>query len=250
MEVLPLRYHPPMSTAEVAVITGAGSGIGRSIALRMAVLGYRLVLVGRNEERLERTVRAIEHTGAEPEVLIVPADVAVAGQAASVVDLAIEQWGSLDVLVNNAGVVHMAPLRDSDEDLLYQTFATNTFGPAILIARAWPHMVRHRRGCVVNVTSMATIDPFPGLAVYAASKCALDSFTRSIHNEGGSHGIRAFTVAPGAVETDMLRGLFSSEQLPKDQTLDPSDIADIVIACVRGERDDEAGRCIAVPSPR
>ncbi|MHC5002675.1 MAG: SDR family NAD(P)-dependent oxidoreductase [Planctomycetota bacterium] len=237
-----------MSTAQVAVVTGAGSGIGRSVALRLAVLGYRLTLVGRNESRLSRTVDAIEHSGSAPEVLLVPADVAVAEQAASVIELAADQWGRIDVVVNNAGIVRMAALSDTDEDLLFQTFATNTFGPAMLIARSWPHMVRQGSGCIVNVTSMATVDPFPGLGVYAASKCALDSLTRSLHNEGATHGIRAFSVAPGAVETPMLRGLFSTDQLPPDQTLEPADVAEVVVACVRGERDGEAGRSILVPS--
>ena len=95
---------------------------------------------------------------------------------------------------------------------------------------------------------MATVDPFPGLGVYAASKAALASLTRSLHNEGASHGIRAFSVAPGAVETKMLRQLFSTDQLPTDQTLEPAAVAEVVVGCIRGEREDDRGQTILLPS--
>ena len=96
---------------------------------------------------------------------------------------------------------------------------------------------------------MATLDPFPGLGVYAAAKAALESLTRSVVGEGGSRGIRAFSVATGAVETPMLRSLFSEKELPPEKALDPAEVAAIVLECIRGERDGEQGGVIRVPSP-
>jgi NAD(P)-dependent dehydrogenase (short-subunit alcohol dehydrogenase family) len=239
-----------MSIPLVAIVTGAGSGIGRAVCERLADLGYRLTLVGRREPALQATLDWIaEHVGDPPAAMVVPADVADMVQAESVIDLTVQEWGRVDALVNNAGVLDSRPIERTDEDLLYRTFAANTFGPAYLVARAWPIMLRQRTGCIVNVTSMATVDPFPGLAVYAASKSALESLTRSIRAEGGDHGIRAFSVGPGAVETPMIRGLFSEAELPPDRTLDPAEVAEIIVTCVQGGLDERQGQTILVPSP-
>ncbi|MHC4991642.1 MAG: SDR family NAD(P)-dependent oxidoreductase [Planctomycetota bacterium] len=237
-------------SAPVAVVTGAGSGIGRCVCHRMATAGYRVALVSRDEKKLQATVEQMgRRPGAGEEVLLLPADLGDHDQAASVINLTVEQWGRLDVLINNAGVAPLADLADTDEDLLFRTFSVNTFGPAVLIATAWPHFVSAGGGRIVNVSSMATLDPFPGLGVYAASKSALESLTRSIRNEGAGHGILAFSVAPGAVETPMLRSIIDTETLPTEQALDPEEVASVIVACARGERDDQAGEIIRLPSP-
>ncbi len=239
-----------MTVPPVAIVTGAGSGIGAEVCQMLAADGYRITLVGRSESKLQRTMDAIvEQMAAAPEMLVEPADISDAEQARSLVDLTIAQWGRVDVIVNNAGFAALSPLEESSEDLLFQSFAINTFGPFYLVARAWPALRRQRSGCIVNVSSMATLDPFPGLGVYAAAKAALESLTRSIHQEGSDLGIRAFSVAPGAVETPMLRHLFSEEALPPEKTLDPAEVASVVLECIRGIRDDQRGGVIRVPSP-
>jgi NAD(P)-dependent dehydrogenase (short-subunit alcohol dehydrogenase family) len=95
---------------------------------------------------------------------------------------------------------------------------------------------------------MATLDPFPGLSAYAASKSALESLTRSIQIEGRAHGIRAFTVAPGAVETEMLRQVVSKEDLSPQRAHDPMDVARVIGECVSGRRDVEMGKTICLPN--
>ena len=96
---------------------------------------------------------------------------------------------------------------------------------------------------------MATIDPFPGLFVYAASKAALESFTRSIRNEAGPSRIRAFSIAPGAVETPLRRATFDEATIPRARTLEPEVIARVIVDCILGRREEDAGRVLAVPSP-
>ena len=162
----------------------------------------------------------------------------------------IHQWaGRIDALVNNAAVASLRPLPQSDEPLFRETLALNTVGPALLIAAVFPIMAHQRTGRIVNVSSVAAHDPFPGFFAYAASKAALESLTRSVHVEGERAGVRAFSVAPGAVETQMLRAAFSEEVLPGNRTLDPSTVADEIVACVLGTRDEQSGRTLLMPSP-
>jgi NAD(P)-dependent dehydrogenase (short-subunit alcohol dehydrogenase family) len=96
---------------------------------------------------------------------------------------------------------------------------------------------------------MSTVDPFPGLAIYAASKAALESLARSIKNEGHAYNIKAFNIAPGAVETLMLRSFIDESALPRDKTLSPEAVATVIADCVTGQRDAENGTTIILPSP-
>jgi NAD(P)-dependent dehydrogenase (short-subunit alcohol dehydrogenase family) len=239
-----------MADTPVAIITGAGSGIGRAVCGLLANAGYRISLAGRREQKLQETMEGIAaRSAAAPEMLILSADLASPQQAMSVVDMTMEQWGRADVLVHSAGNASVVPIDRTDEDLLYRTFSVNTFAAAYLIARLWPIFRRQRGGCIVNVSTMGTSDPFPGFFAYAAAKSALESLTRSAAKEGAAFGVRAFAVAPGAVETDMLRASFSERQIPPQHTLDPLDVAHVICDCVLGRRDGEAGTTIYVPSP-
>lgn len=234
----------------VAIITGAGSGIGRAITLALAREGYRLGLVGRTATRLEETRQLAEakiHHHAE--MIVIPADVGDPQQPAVIVDRTLRSFGRADVLINNAALGPMLSVSEPDEKALLETFEVDLFGPLRLTAKLWPVFLEQGSGCVINISSVATIDPFPGLSIYAAAKAGLESLTRSIHNEGAGQGIRAFAIAPGAVETDMLRSLLSVEELPKEKTLAPEDIARVVAQCLKGDRDGEAGQTIVVPSP-
>ena len=241
-----------MTIPPVAIVTGAGSGIGRETIMLLADAGYKVALVGRTEQKLEDTIERMEETidwdETPVETLIIPADLSDAHQTRSVVDMTIEKWGRIDALINAAGTAAWKNIEDLDETYLYNIFATNTFGPALLVARAWPIFRRQHGGCVVNVSSKVTIDPVPGLSAYAASKAALECLTRSIANEGERMGVRAFGVAPGPVETPMLRKLFTEKQVPPSRALEPQEVASVIIACIRGERDADIGRIIQLSS--
>ena len=238
-----------MSTRPVAIVTGAGSGIGRAIVQRLAGEDYRVALVGRRGERLAETTASIRDVAVRaPALLEVAADVGEPEQVRDLVKQTVKRFGRVDVLVNNAAVCESHPVGATDETLLERTFAVNVFGPAMLVARLWPLFLRQRGGRVINVSSMATVDPLPGLAVYAASKAALESLTRSVAGEGRAHGIRAFSLLLGAVETEMLRSVVSTDQLPPERTLDPSDVAEVVLECAAGRHDSRIGGVIEVAS--
>jgi len=228
----------------VALITGAGSGIGRAITVALAGAGMRVALVGRRDEALRETSRLCIGGG-----LCIAADVAAPGRMRSAVDEVCRTFGRLDVLVNNAGVAINAPIAGHDEASVRDTFGVNASAPAIAIAAAWPVFERQRCGCVINISSMASVDPFPGFFAYAASKAALNMLTRIAADEGKSIGVRAFAICPGAVETPMLRSLFDTRQVPAAMAADPSQVAALALACVRGEHDDAIGEQLFLPSP-
>ncbi len=235
---------------DVAIVTGAGSGIGRAIAIMLAKQNYRLALVGRTTSKLEETRLLAEAKLHEAvEMTVIPSDVGDPGQPTVIVDRTLRAFGRVDVLINNAASGPIQPVEVSDEEALHRTFEVDLFGPMRLVARLWPVFLDQAAGCVINISSMATIDPFPNLSIYAAAKSGLESLTRSIHNEGAGHGIRAFAIAPGAVETDMLRTLVTMEDLPTEKTLAPEDVARVVVDCVFGRKDEQMGQTIVLPSP-
>ncbi len=223
--------------APVALVTGAGRGIGRATASALADEGYRLALLGRTTSRLETVAEALP-SSAEP--LVLPVELGDDEACVAAIDRIESTFGRLDAIVNNAGVAPQRPIDETDASLLRSTLETNLVGPVVLVATAWP-LLRRSRGCVVNVSSMASIDPFQGFTAYAASKSGLDSLTRSIMAESGDTGIRAFTLNPGVVETDLLRSLFDESMVPRGSALSPEQVAEEVLACLGGDRDHRIG---------
>lgn len=233
----------------VALVTGAGSGIGRAVARQLGAAGYRVVLVGRRADALEETAASLPE-GCES--LCVPADVSDPASGHVMVTTCLGRFGRLDVLVNNAGVAPLKPIDQTDAELIQQAFFTNSIGPACTIAAAWMVFRRQfeeqrmapRGHCVINISTLGTLDPFPGFFAYAASKAGLNLMARSCAKEGAAIGVRAFAVAPGAVETPMLRGLFDPATLPSEACMTPEEVAEEVMACVNGERDRKNGETI------
>lgn len=239
------------SAARVAIITGAGSGVGRAVALRLAAADWRLALAGRRQAPLDETARLARQRAHAPadRFLVMPTDVADAEACSRLVDAAVERFGGVDALINNAGLAPSVPIADTTPDLLRQVFAVNALGPAQLITKVWPVFERRGGGRIVNVSTIGVFDPFPGLFAYAGAKAALHAFTKSCATEGAAIGVKAFAVAPGAIETAMLRGIVSERDLPRARTLDPDDVARVIVACAVGERDKDNGQAIVVPSP-
>ena len=188
-----------MFAGKVAVVTGASSGIGRATVLAFAREGASVVLVSRDQAALEAV--AAEAVGP---TAVVAADVMATDTPARVVQAAIERFGSIDVLVNAAGIIGTASTDQTPDELFDRMFAINVRAPFRLMREAFPH-VKARQGNVVNVSSVNGLRAFAGVAVYCSSKAALDHLTRCAALDWAPHGVRVNCVNPGVTVTNLHR---------------------------------------------
>jgi NAD(P)-dependent dehydrogenase (short-subunit alcohol dehydrogenase family) len=194
-----------VSQAPVAIVTGAGSGLGRALAVSLSKKGWHLVLAGRREDRLKETAASAPSQA----VRVVACDIGEAAAPELIVGTAVNEFGRVDALVNNAGVARFATLRDTSPADVALMLATNLAGPLSLIQTAAAHLAA-RRGAVVNVGSIGGVLALPGRAAYGASKAGLHHLTRSLARELAPD-VRVNAVAPGAVDTEMYEDLGMSE---------------------------------------
>lgn len=191
----------------VAIVTGSSSGVGAACARQLAELGAHVVInYSRNEDGARETQAACEALGAETEV--VQADVSDDEQCQMLAQTALDRWGRIDALVNNAGTTKFVPHGQLDglsrEDFLH-IYAVNTVGPFMMSRAVVPAMNRGKRGSIVNVSSIAGVMGVGSSIAYAASKGALNTMTLSLARALGPH-IRVNTICPGFIQGDWLRG--------------------------------------------
>lgn len=190
-----------MFSGRLALVTGAGSGIGRSLALALARRGARLALVGRRPARLETVAAEVRTVGGE--AVCLPCDVSDAVAVAGAYDALRERAGEPEILFLNAGIARPAIAQNLDAAEVRRTFDTNFFGALHWMERALPGMQKRNDGVVVAVSSLFAWKGFPGIAAYGASKAALASFFESARLDFKSTRIRFVTVFPLFVETEM-----------------------------------------------
>ena len=187
----------------VAVVTGAGSGIGAASALAMAKEGARVVVVDVNEASAKAVVEQIEKAGGQ--ALAVRADVTRAADNQTIVEKTVAAWGRLDVFFANAGVPQSPQnVEDVDEAIFDRIMAVNVKGVWLGAKYAMPIMKKQRRGVFLITASTAAIRPRPSMQAYAASKGAVVTLTKSLALEGAGHGVRVVSIAPVAPDTPML----------------------------------------------
>jgi NAD(P)-dependent dehydrogenase (short-subunit alcohol dehydrogenase family) len=223
---------------KVAIITGAGGGIGRATAVELSRAGFKTVLVGRTESKLRETQKLV------PESMVVSANVTKLDDVDRIVAQTLSRFGRIDALVNNAGVAHVLSIEQTTPQIWREVIDTNLSAAFYLCRAVWPTLRSQSSGVIVNISSLAARDPFPGFLAYGPAKAALNNFGLLLAREGAAIGVRVHTVAPGAVETAMLRSAFSEEQLPAENALSPTDVARVVVQCVTGELRHTSGQVI------
>jgi len=211
-------------TGKVAIVTGAGSGIGQGIARALAGEGVSLVICGRRSEPLKETSRHVEEAGGR--VTSIQADISQTQDARRVVKTALEIFGRIDILINNAGIsggdaVHK--MTDEDWD---QVMSVNLRG-AFLMAREVLGVFRTQEsGHIINISSESGIEYYPGDGSYGLSKHALNDLSEYIQRENQELNIRVNTICPGMVVTEMTE---NSPGLNHAKCLYPEDIADLAV---------------------
>lgn len=192
------------------VVTGAGTGIGRAVARRLLAAGASVTLVGRRPGPLRE---AADTEGGERS-LVHSADISAEPGARAAVEAAVERFGTVDGLVNNAGLARFAPFEKADPADLDAMLGVNLLGPVHLIRAALPEL-RARQGSVVNVSSVGGVLAMPDRALYGATKAALNSLTRSLARELAP-SVRVNAILPGPVDTPMYGCLGLDERATRD----------------------------------
>ncbi len=207
-------------TGKVALVTGASRGIGREIALALAREGADCALAATSAEAAAPTAKEI--SALSRRALALGCDVARPEELDRMIERTLRELARIDVLVNNAAVVHRAPLVELTDADIERVLAVNLLGPMYLCRRVVPGMLARGEGRVINVSSISGTLACPRALAYAASKWGLDGFTRSLAEEVKGRGVFVAAVLPGSVDTAMLEGSGFSP------AMGPADVAGVV----------------------
>ena len=251
----------PTDRAGVCLITGGSSGIGLATAHALLRLGYCVVIAGRDAKRLAAAVASVPDA-LRSRLLAVEADVCVADSGPQLVRATVDHFGALDHVVCAAAVAPRQALDTFDDAQIEDVLVTNLLSPMRLVRAALADLSRPGdsasaaslgRCSVVMISSVASFAPFRGFSVYGASKAAINTFAKAMAQECavepgqcGKRAIEFFSIAPGAVETPMLRAIATLEQVPAAACLQPAEVADEIVCCIRGERTPYNGQTLVL----
>ena len=223
---------------KVAVVTGGSRGIGRTVASVLAREGVALTLCARDRVALEKVASELEASGAQ--VLAVKADVTQAVEVNQMIESCLERFGSVNILVNNAGITRdnlLVRMKDDEWEAVLNVNLKGVFHCTRAVLRP---MLKQREGCIVNLTSVIGVMGNPGQANYAAAKAGIIGLTKATAKEVASRGITVNAVAPGFVETDMTYALDPEHQerirsqIPLGRFGTPEEVAELVVFLASG----------------
>lgn len=229
----------------VAVITGASSGIGKSIAKRFSQAGCAVVLSARRKEKLQALHEELESAGAQS--VVIPADVTDPEQVQSLVQESLNRFQKIDILINNAGFALEKPVHEADLNDMKAQIDSNLMGVVYGCHAVAPHMVERQDGHIINIGSICSLQPFPNYAAYVAAKFGVIGFSRSFYEEVRPHGIRVQTLCPAAVNTEWSDIAGADLPWPREERLQPEDLAEMAFFCVTQPKRVQIDTMIAWP---
>jgi 3-oxoacyl-[acyl-carrier protein] reductase len=208
---------------KIAVVTGAGRGIGKAVALMLARSGCRVVLASRSRDQLEEVHEEIRTLGGE--ALVVQTDLTRDDDINHLMEQTQATWGAVHILINNAGWGKRAPLMRAKVEDWDQTFRLNLRAPMMLAKWVLPEMIANGAGAIINIGSVSGKSGEANAAAYSASKFGLIGFTQSLYEEVREYGIKVAVILPGFVNTPLIP---ETRQLDRSKMIQPSDIAQTV----------------------
>jgi NAD(P)-dependent dehydrogenase (short-subunit alcohol dehydrogenase family) len=208
----------------VAIVTGGGSGIGREVAIALCKEGARVVFCGRRQASLDETMKMIQAQGGTASA--VQADVSKEEDVDRLVKTALSVYGTLDILINNAGISGGGPIHETVVGDWDQVMAVNLRGPFLMARAVLPVFREKRSGHIINISSESSLNYYEGDGLYGLSKHALNDLGEYIQRENQSLNIRVNTICPGMVVTEMSQ---DATGLNHSKCLYPEDIADLIL---------------------
>jgi short-subunit dehydrogenase len=225
---------------KVVIVTGASSGIGESIALEFAKYDSRVVLAARSESKLSEIVRRINNDGHS--AIYVKTDVSIEDECRRLIDKTVENYGTIDILINNAGLSMRALFPDVELKVLHQLMNVNFWGTVYCTRYALPYLIENK-GSLVGVSSVAGFHGLPGRTGYSASKFAIHGFLETVRVENLKNGLHVMIIAPGFTSTEIRKHALTADgseqgESPRDEQklMSPEYVARWVVKGIRKKR--------------
>jgi 3-oxoacyl-[acyl-carrier protein] reductase len=210
---------------KVAIVTGSSSGIGKAIALRFAAEGAKVVVVARRKALCEQTAKQICQKGGE--AFVVQADVSHENQVELLFDKTVQQYGRVDVAVNNAGIFGGRRIAETTTKAFDEVINVNLRGTFFCCRAAFRQMKKQGGGIIINMSSVAGVQAWSGTGTYSASKHGVMALTRALADEGKPYNIRVSAICPGGVADELVDA--TEEEILRSEKISPFDIAETAV---------------------
>ena len=212
---------------KVAIVTGAGRGIGKKIAIDLAYKGCSVVIVSRTKEQLEETKRLAEEINADSKIIAISADLSELKNIDELVDKTIDKYGTIDILINNAAILYQAGIFETDENIWDDTMDINLKALFFLSKKTLAIMKEKKTGYIINISSTAAFEVPSGIMAYGVSKAGVVGVSQALYKEAKEHGVKVSVIYPGMTDTEMIRA--AKIPVPPEKWMQPEDISNCVI---------------------
>jgi 3-oxoacyl-[acyl-carrier protein] reductase len=237
-----------MSNLNTALVTGGGRGIGKETAILLSKKGLNVIICSRTQKEIDSAVKEIKSLG-NGQIIGRKCDVSVYSEVNTLVKEALEIYGRIDVLINNAGITYVKKLIDTTEEQWDQTLDINLKGTFLFCKAIVPHLIENDCGVIINVSSGAGKVGFEDISAYCASKFGMIGLTESLAREVANHNIRVMTICPGEVATKMQEDVDPRYyELNKHKMLHPRTVAEKIADMIFNDNEYRNGIAVDLPS--